>query len=695
MPMLTFQQARSEAAADEAERRTTSPEHKRLLSERGENDTIATEPTKRRKLSESLEAELVVTNNSDNKQSNTIQNQKETIDGVTKNKVDPTELASAFALASLASLSPGGRSVGSASGVNTPPRESREANIIRKTDSKLDDEVRKAASFESETRSPKACEHPLSPEQRSLREQEENGGSSAVINSPAESPNRRVSFAPNTKEGEESKNDPSTPTTSTNVTGEVATPASRRSLAMPQQSPRDNNANNANTATNMTASPTAMMQMSPRPHRMYGGRGLPPFVRTPPQTHQMSSQRLDYGTPPPPPHAPYHHRLPPPGASGPIPPGSFRHGPPLLHHRQQFGYPGGSPAHRYHPQQQHFAPSYLMQPPLIHRTNSYGMRMAAPAPPPNQQGASGTTNSNQWICDYCNVASFSSYEDACAHEEICKKAGPKAAAQLLSMSRSYSSASMDEDPVASSNVPMMMGGHRLVGHTRHHLHPAYGSAMEAARRHHHASMTLKMGHQQHRMHMDGVSSISMSNGTNRSNKMTAISSSKGITREEQQPMTEEERQRQEMHLHSLGGYIVYANDIEMIPPYVHFLMRQVEPCLFTEADRFVARSKGPVGYPGFQCRHCHGHAGLGKYFPVSSKSLSTNSTSQNIHAHMLKCRKCPEPVKERLVQLKIEKSRAARLEPGWRKVFFDKVWKRLHREASVDDDEGKGKMEPK
>jgi hypothetical protein len=125
-------------------------------------------------------------------------------------------------------------------------------------------------------------------------------------------------------------------------------------------------------------------------------------------------------------------------------------------------------------------------------------------------------------------------------------------------------------------------------------------------------------------------------------------------------------------------HVVFPADQEMIPSYVYFLMRQVEPCRFTEADRFVARSKGPVGYPGFQCRHCNGHAGLGKYFPVSSKSLSTNSTSQNIHAHLLKCRKCPEHIKGELVQLKIEKSRSPRLEPGWRKVFFDKVWGRLH-----------------
>jgi hypothetical protein len=136
--------------------------------------------------------------------------------------------------------------------------------------------------------------------------------------------------------------------------------------------------------------------------------------------------------------------------------------------------------------------------------------------------------------------------------------------------------------------------------------------------------------------------------------------------------------QQPQHVNASGGFIVYPQDMEMIPPYVFFLMQQVEPCVFTEADRFVARSKGPVGYPGFQCRHCNGHAGLGKYFPVSAKSLSTNSTSQNIHAHLLKCRKCSNDVKDRLVQLKIEKSRAPRLEPGWRKIFFDRVWARLH-----------------
>lgn len=50
-----------------------------------------------------------------------------------------------------------------------------------------------------------------------------------------------------------------------------------------------------------------------------------------------------------------------------------------------------------------------------------------------------------------------------------------------------------------------------------------------------------------------------------------------------------------------GESIVYADDMPMVPPYVYFLMRQVEATHFTESDRFVARSKGPVGY--VSCLH--------------------------------------------------------------------------------------------
>ena len=134
--------------------------------------------------------------------------------------------------------------------------------------------------------------------------------------------------------------------------------------------------------------------------------------------------------------------------------------------------------------------------------------------------------------------------------------------------------------------------------------------------------------------------------------------------------------------------LVTPSDEKDIPKYVYYLIQQVQKCYFTENDRFIARSKATKGYPGFQCKYCSGHAGLGKYFPTSSKSLSTNSTSQNIHGHLMKCRKCPDNVKEKLEYLKNEKQQQQTsgnnnnkknlLVPGWRRNFFDKVWSRLH-----------------
>ncbi len=129
---------------------------------------------------------------------------------------------------------------------------------------------------------------------------------------------------------------------------------------------------------------------------------------------------------------------------------------------------------------------------------------------------------------------------------------------------------------------------------------------------------------------------------------------------------------------SKGNYIVFPEDESVITPFLYALLRQLEPCQFTDADRYIARSRCSQGFNGFQCRHCSGHAGLGKYFPTSPKALSTNSTSQNIFSHVLKCRKCPEEVKEKLKSLKYDKGHWTRRTTGWRQKFFEDVWKRLH-----------------
>lgn len=124
--------------------------------------------------------------------------------------------------------------------------------------------------------------------------------------------------------------------------------------------------------------------------------------------------------------------------------------------------------------------------------------------------------------------------------------------------------------------------------------------------------------------------------------------------------------------------LVRRTDLKSVPLFVYRLMEQVERCVFTEEDRFIARSKGAIGKPGFQCRHCAGRGGCGKYFPCNSKALSTNSTSQNILTHVLKCSKCPDEIKNDLIELKSRKDRRG-LGPGWRRDFFELVWDRLQR----------------
>ena len=126
------------------------------------------------------------------------------------------------------------------------------------------------------------------------------------------------------------------------------------------------------------------------------------------------------------------------------------------------------------------------------------------------------------------------------------------------------------------------------------------------------------------------------------------------------------------------AHIVLPEDMNEVSPYAFLLMSQVQATTFTEADSYVARSKGPIGYAGFECKHCSGHAGLGKYFPSSIKSLCTNSTSQNIHGHMLKCRRVPQSVKDELVELKKGGRSTHSLANGWRRKFFVRIWERIH-----------------
>ena len=78
---------------------------------------------------------------------------------------------------------------------------------------------------------------------------------------------------------------------------------------------------------------------------------------------------------------------------------------------------------------QSYAPRHYQQFHDVYRTPSYtpdmdfgrsypGHHAQAPSGHP---AADGFSRSRRWACDYCNVATFLSYEEACAHEDVCSR----------------------------------------------------------------------------------------------------------------------------------------------------------------------------------------------------------------------------------------------------------------------------------
>jgi len=135
--------------------------------------------------------------------------------------------------------------------------------------------------------------------------------------------------------------------------------------------------------------------------------------------------------------------------------------------------------------------------------------------------------------------------------------------------------------------------------------------------------------------------------------------------------------------------IVRPDDKDLVTDYLFLLMDQMQTCRFTEEDRTGGRSKikdNQVGFPGMECRHCQGRAGFGRYFPSSVAALSLANSDRNVYNHLQKCRKCPKPVKIELVRLQKDQAQSKNRR-GLRKLFFNRIWKRMHAVTEKDKDD--------
>lgn len=126
--------------------------------------------------------------------------------------------------------------------------------------------------------------------------------------------------------------------------------------------------------------------------------------------------------------------------------------------------------------------------------------------------------------------------------------------------------------------------------------------------------------------------------------------------------------------------LVTMDDKPYATTFSFHLMGQMQPCVFTEADRLGKRKGLPPGFPGLACRHCFGGYGSGRFFPSSIKTLSDTSKTLNVlHNHMMRCRKCPADVKENLEKLRgAHDEERAKMKFGSQKAFFGRIWERLH-----------------
>eukprot|EP00523_Entomoneis_sp_CCMP467_P001502 CAMPEP_0168746786 /NCGR_PEP_ID=MMETSP0724-20121128/15328_1 /TAXON_ID=265536 /ORGANISM="Amphiprora sp., Strain CCMP467" /LENGTH=1129 /DNA_ID=CAMNT_0008794571 /DNA_START=272 /DNA_END=3661 /DNA_ORIENTATION=+ len=128
------------------------------------------------------------------------------------------------------------------------------------------------------------------------------------------------------------------------------------------------------------------------------------------------------------------------------------------------------------------------------------------------------------------------------------------------------------------------------------------------------------------------------------------------------------------------GPLTAPEDKAYSTAFSYFLLSQMKPCVFTEADRLGKRKGLPPGFPGLACRHCFGGYGSGRFFPSSIKTLSDTSKTLNVlHNHMMRCRKCPTEVKEDLERLRsTHDEERAKMKFGSQKAFFARIWDRLH-----------------
>lgn len=143
-----------------------------------------------------------------------------------------------------------------------------------------------------------------------------------------------------------------------------------------------------------------------------------------------------------------------------------------------------------------------------------------------------------------------------------------------------------------------------------------------------------------------------------------------------------------------GGALVTREDQGLISPAQFAAMAQMKACRLTESDKTGWYKDREVGFGGFCCKHCGGRPSFGRYFPKTVGSFAQTTSSHTIIRHITSyCTDCPELIRVTVLRLQQEEQALQReVGPGnsaygSRKIFYDRVWARLHGDdANFDED---------
>ena len=130
----------------------------------------------------------------------------------------------------------------------------------------------------------------------------------------------------------------------------------------------------------------------------------------------------------------------------------------------------------------------------------------------------------------------------------------------------------------------------------------------------------------------------------------------------------------------VGKALIDKSDAGPLTDYFYHMMQQLVVCRFSNEDRMTRGGKREninIGYGGLQCIHCIDASSPRKFFWSNVNRLA-NSFAE-IPNHVLKCKHCPDNMKDALLVLKSRHADQMQMLPrGSQKDFFRRMWRRLH-----------------